>query len=282
MKQQTKSKVVEKKIAPNGSRGIQSIEIGFKILDFLRQTTKPVPLKAIAVGVNMKPTNVRYYLVSFVSVGIVRQDSDTGYYGLGPYALKLGVAALEQFDLFTTARPIMAELASKVGYTAFLAVWGNRGPTIVYRIEGSDNLPILELKIGSVLPLFRSAVGRNFFAHLPRDLTKNIMEQELKEIKKINSSLVSKNIPKTIKEAEEMAKIIRENGVSKSSNGLIQHYSSLSAPIFDHTGFMVGAITIMGSVGQLDDSLDGKTVKFLKAYTNQISDALGYHSDLLL
>ncbi|MFX4520386.1 hypothetical protein ABTA72_19560, partial [Acinetobacter baumannii] len=91
------------------------------------------------------------------AVGIVRQETDTGCYALGPYALKLGMAAIEQFDVFTAARPAMTELATTIGHTVFLGVWGNRGPTIIYRVEGGASRPIIELRVGSVLSLLRSA-----------------------------------------------------------------------------------------------------------------------------
>ncbi|WP_164094661.1 helix-turn-helix domain-containing protein, partial [Serratia marcescens] len=65
-----------------GRRGIQSIEIGFKILDYLRTERRPVPLKLIAAGTGMSAANVHYYLVSFQAVGIVRQEADTGCYAL--------------------------------------------------------------------------------------------------------------------------------------------------------------------------------------------------------
>ena len=152
-------------------RGIQSIEVGFRILDVIRQTGRPMPLKEIADACELTVPNVHYYLVSFQKVGVVQQHADTGHYGLGPYALRLGLAALEQFDVFTTARPIMAEVAAATGHTVFLGVWGNKGPTIVYRVEGSRSRPLLELRVGTVMPLLSSALGRNFLAHLPAAIT---------------------------------------------------------------------------------------------------------------
>ena len=75
-------------------RGIQSIEVGFRILDVIRKTGRPMPLKEIADACALTVPNVHYYLVSFQKVGVVQQHADTGHYGLGPYALRLGLAAL--------------------------------------------------------------------------------------------------------------------------------------------------------------------------------------------
>src|SRR3546814_11164699 len=56
--------------------------------------------------------------------------------------------------------------------TAYLTVWGNRGPCIVRRLEGSRETP-LSIRVGYVLPLTTSATGRTFLAHLPPVLTRD-------------------------------------------------------------------------------------------------------------
>lgn len=223
----------------------------------------------------MAAANIHYYLVSFQSVGIVRQEPDTGCYALGSYALKLGIAALEQFDVFTAARPVMAELAATVGHTVFLGVWGNRGPTIVYRMEGGDNRPILELRIGSVLPLLRSALGRNFLAHLPRDLTKDLLQKELSEGGETASHQKVSGVPRDLAEVETMVERIRKAGISQCRHALMPHFTSLSVPIFDHTGFMIAAVTVTGSVGVLDDSVNGFIARTLREHVHRISIAAG-------
>lgn len=257
-------------------RGIQSIQIGFRILDYLRSAGRPVPLKLIAAGTGMTVANVHYYMVSFQEVGIVRQDADTGFYALGSYALKLGMAALEQFDVFTVARPVMAELAAAVGHTVFLGVWGNRGPTIVYRVEGGDSRPILEIRVGSVLPLLRSALGRNFLAHLPRALTRELLEQEMKQYQVDGSLVEISDMPRSPGDVDNMIAAARRSGLSRCRDALLPHYTSLSAPIFDHAGFMIAAITLMGPVGALDDDPAGATARTLLDRARQISREAGW------
>jgi DNA-binding IclR family transcriptional regulator len=257
-------------------RGIQSIEIGFRILDVLRTAGRPLPLRQIAEDAGMAVANVHYYLVSFQAVGVIRQEADSGHYGLGPYALKLGMAALEQFDVFTAARPVMAELAATVGHTVFLGVWGNRGPTIVYRIEGGASRPILELRVGSVLPLLNSALGRNFLAHLPRTTTGELLKQELKINLDDKAAPSHSDLPQSTADIEKMLASVKENGLSRCRDALLPHFTSLSAPVFDHLGEMIAAITLMGPMGILDDDFQGITAKTLKARALQISRDAGF------
>jgi len=254
-------------------RGIQSIETGFRILDVLRRSGRPLQLKEIAEATRLSVANVHYYLVSFQNVGMVRQEADTARYSLGPGALRLGLAALEQFDVFTAARPIMTELAELTGQTVFLGVWGNKGPTIIYRTEGISSHPLLELRVGSVLPLLSSALGRNFLAHLPESSTRELLEQEL-ALHRIPSPRPVRHY--TRKDVRTMCAQIRQRHLSRCRDDLIPHFTSLSAPVFDMFGAMTAAITLMGPVGVLDDDLDAETARLMTEKATAISAAAGW------
>ena len=247
-------------------RGIQSIEIGFRILDAVRQAGTPLALKDLADKCELSVPNVHYYLVSFQKVGVIQQHADTGLYGLGPYALRLGLAALEQFDVYTTARPIMAELAAATGQTVFLGVWGNKGPTIVYRVEGGSSRPLLELRVGSVLPLLSSALGRNFLAHLPDSRTRDLLNLELK----------SSADNYTTEKIEALKQDVLQHHVSRCKDALLPHFISLSAPIFDMLGEMTAAITVMGPIGSIDDGPNSETITLLKQKARSISATAGW------
>lgn len=76
-----------------------TIEIEFRVIDFLVNAGRPLPLKDIAAGTGLSASKLHFYLVSLLEIGVAHQDSNTGHYGLGPYTLKLGIAGLEQFDI---------------------------------------------------------------------------------------------------------------------------------------------------------------------------------------
>lgn len=270
-RQATKTDKSDEPKSASPRRGIQSIEVGFRILDVIRQAGRPLPLKELAEASQLTVPNVHYYLVSFQKVGLVHQQPDTGFYGLGPYALRLGLAALEQFDVFTTARPVMAELAAITGQTVFLGVWGNKGPTIVYRVEGSRSRPLLELRVGSVLPLLSSALGRNFLAHLPPANTRDLLEQELASMKK--SDGVNKY---SMRDVEAMRDEVLSHHLSRCRDALLPHFTSMSAPIFDMLGEMKAAITVMGPVGSFDDDIDSETARVLIEKAQSISAVAGW------
>ncbi|MBO9602843.1 MAG: IclR family transcriptional regulator [Novosphingobium sp.] len=256
-------------------KGVQSIEVGFSILAVLTSAARPLPLKTISQMSGLPPSKVHSYLVSFTALDVVTQHSDTGHYGLGPVALKLGLAFLDQFDLFSATRPAMAELADGIGVTVFLGVWGNRGPTIIYRADGPLSETVLDIRVGSVLPILRSAVGRNLAAHMPDSIIRPLVAQELSHFM-LTGTADTIDDPHTLMTAEKMFEKVRADGISRVRGGLVSDYSALSVPIFDYSGAAYGALTIMGRYNSFDDSLNGDAAIRLKTACASISATCGY------
>jgi DNA-binding IclR family transcriptional regulator len=263
------------KKARAGRKGIQSIEIGFRILDFLVQAGRPAPLREIAAATGLPPSNVHFYLVSLMEVGAVRQDPDARNYGLGPYALRLGIAGLEQFDLFGAAKGALEELANEAGHSAFLGVWGNHGPTIVYRVDGQQSRSVFELRVGSVLPVLRSALGRNLLAHLPESMTRVLVDKELADINAMYPNRTDPDLPRNRREVTALIAQVKERGMSRCRQMLLSDYTAISAPVFDYSGTIIAGITLMGPTGILDDAFDGPVAAKLRAVSRRISMEAG-------
>ena len=95
--------------------GIQSVEVGFSLVEALTRSRGPLMLKDLAAEANMSAAKAHRYLVSFQRIGLVAQDERTSRYDLGPAAIKLGLAALARLDPVRLARermPALMELVS--------------------------------------------------------------------------------------------------------------------------------------------------------------------------
>src|SRR6218665_283600 len=150
-----------------GPRGIQSVEVGGQLLIALAHHGRPLPLKDLAREAQMAPAKAHPYLVSYIKLGLVEQEAGSGRYGLGPLALQLGLISLQQYEPVRLATPRIEELALAVGHTVAIAVWGNRGPTIV-RVAEAPTPVHISMRHGTVMSLSGTASGRLFAAHLPR------------------------------------------------------------------------------------------------------------------
>jgi len=149
-------------------RGIQSVEIGFRVLAALAAEPEAAPLGAIARRTGLSPSQAHRYLASLVASGMAHQHAASGRYELGPQAIQIGLAALARTDVFAEADPAIAAFTRDSGRTTLLAARGPLGPTIVRWYAGRRPV-VTSLAVGSVLPLFNSATGHAFLSFMNDD-----------------------------------------------------------------------------------------------------------------
>ncbi|MBT5938590.1 MAG: IclR family transcriptional regulator [Rhodospirillaceae bacterium] len=244
--------------------GVQSVEVGTRVLLAVKSGGGPMGLKSVASKADLPPANTRRYLVSLIRSGLVEQDAATGKYSLGPIALQIGLSAIMDLKLVRTAVPIMAELRDMVGETVVLTVWGEHGPTIVHWEESEEPF-IVNARIGSVFPVLFTATGHVYLSWLPRQQTKELVKKEMGQR--------NKNDPIDI---DAIIKTTKKNGVGRYIIEDMRSLSSLAAPIFDHEKQLVGVITTYGSTGKYDNSSTGPNAKAQLKAADEISSKLEY------
>ena len=252
--------------------GIQSVEVGFTLLEVLAKADGPLMLRDLAASAHMSAAKAHSYLVSFQRLGLVHQDASSTRYDLGPNALQLGLAALTRGDAVKLARERMTPLMERIGHTVALAVWGNQGPTIVHWQESPHAMTILRL--GDVMPLLTSATGRCFAAYLPSELTAPQVKQELQRLQKLNVP----DAPRTPAQVQALLKDVRQRGLSRVVDSLLPGVVGFGAPVFDADGHLVVALVTLGPASSMDARWEGPVATQLKAAAQQLSDELGYRA----
>ena len=157
------------------SRGIQSIEVGGRLLLALAHHGQPLALKDLAREAGMSPGKAHPYLVSFIKLGLVERETEGGRYGLGPLALQMGLIGLQQYDPVRLATERIDELARATGHTVAIAVWGHRGPTLV-RIAEAPSPVHVSMRHGTVMSIPDTASGRLFAAFGPHEAVQEALE----------------------------------------------------------------------------------------------------------
>jgi len=204
-------------------------------------------------------------------MGLVEQDGNTGRYDLGSFSLELGLASLSRLDPVRLAAPILDDLCEQIGETVALAMLGNHGATIVRWVEAGGPITVT-LRTGTVLPLANSATGRAFVAYCRTPFLKKLLEKELRAAAETNRTTVTAQV----RELEPIIQEIRLHGISRASNSLTPGINGFSAPVFDHTGHMIAAITSLGSVGNFDTEWNSALALAIKAAARTLSARLGH------
>jgi DNA-binding IclR family transcriptional regulator len=262
-------------------RGIQSIEVGGQLLRALVHHGRPMALKDLAREADMTAAKAHPYMVSFGRLGLIEQDRASGHYLLGPLALQLGLISLQQADPVHIATPLIGALAQQTGHTVALAVWGARGATIVRTAESPSPVHV-NMRHGTVFSLTNTASGRIFAAYLDADVVRQLLEEERQRQKQRKGAepAPSAGMPPvqplpSWSDFERQLKEVREHGISRSDGEVIEGVSAMAAPVFDHTGAIVLAVTAIGPAGIFSTAWDGDISRALKACAGTVSQRLG-------
>lgn len=204
-------------------RGIQSVEIGLRVLEALAVLGGPAPLSAIAQATDMPPPQAHRYLQSLIAAGMAQQHADSGRYDLGPAALKLGLSALARVDAFQIADTAITDFVRRTNLTVQLAALGPLGPTIVRWLMGRP--PVMtSFNVGSVLPLLTSATGQVFFSFMPDAETGHLVARELAEG------------PVSRSDADSLRAKVRADGFAYVDGMMVPGLRATAFPIFDLQG----------------------------------------------
>jgi DNA-binding IclR family transcriptional regulator len=219
-------------------QGIQSIEVGNELLVVLSGAARSMTLKELAAEAGMSAPKAHRYLVSYSRLGLVEQEPETGRYGLGEFSLRLGLAALGRLDAVTAAAPVMRELAEEIDQTVAVAIWANHGATFV-RWAGVDSPVSATLRVGSVMPLSRSATGLMFLAYLPERQWSALLKAELAD----NTRQHFK--PDSLAGLQPTLEQIRRQGYSRTSD-FIPGITGIAAPVFGYDQVLQLALVTLG------------------------------------
>lgn len=250
-------------------RHIQSINVGFSIVRCLVDAQSSLSLREIADLTGMPTSQVYLYMVSFMQVGFVVQESSTNRYELGPLALEAGLAALRKTDVVEIAKPAMIEVARQTGEAVSLSVWGNRGPCIVSKVDGTRRSP-MHLRVGYVQTLLDTATGRVFLSYLPRAETADLVASERAAVAS-HDALSDQTI-------DEIIARTRSLGIGVSDNLRHDGYASLCVPVLDNAGGIRAGMTVIGPVGDFDDHENSPIARVLYQAAGTLSSRFGYRA----
>ncbi|MCZ3114758.1 hypothetical protein NYZ21_20185, partial [Acinetobacter baumannii] len=118
----------------------------------------------------------------------------------------------------------------------------------VVRLEESARPQHVSLRVGTVLSLVNTAIGRVFAAHQPADVLDGLLQQET--VRMAGAPVKGLREEKTAY-AARLARI-REQGMDDALDRPVPGIHTLAVPVFDHTGTVVLVLAAMGTAGSFD------------------------------
>ena len=185
----------------------------------------------------------------------------------------LGSGNVATLNAVQLARPCLEELNRETDKTVGLGVWGNLGPTLIWWVEARQPLDV-RLRCGMVLPLLGSATGKVFAAFSAPQLTARYLDAEIAAVQHIPDAPFN-----TRAAVEEHLALVRERRLGAIDDAIMTDINDLgvnavSAPVFDASGSIVLALTMMGAA--VCFTPDDPAVARLSDAARRLSVRLGY------
>ncbi len=249
---------------------VQSAETGMAVLKGLAAIGGSASLTALAAHVGENPAKVHRYLVSLMQQGLVAQDSASQRYVLGAELIQIGLVAMRQAEPIRLAEPALIRLREQFDVTCFVAVMGNKGPTVM-RIEEPGLAVTINVRAGSVMSLLWSATGRVFLGLLDESRVRLMAGEELASATPYLRGLLPAANP-----VETLQKEIQALRCAVVRDTYQPGISAVSAPVYDFTGRVCAVLTALGASGGFDPSIDGAIAIAVRREADATSRLLGY------
>lgn len=221
---------------------------------------------AVRIGTN-KSTTFRI-LKSMEQIGLLDRSPD-GTYALGIRLMELGTLVGERLDLRRLSEPVLRGLRDAVGQTVFLTVRHDDVAVCIDRLPGS-HVEVMALRLGGRLPLYCGAAPRVLLAGLDDAALERYLAKAPFEPR----------TPHTLTTAEELRADVhrtRSQGYTLSLEDVTLGVAAVGAPIFDHRGRVVAAISMADLRHEYADARLPALVEHIRTAAAEISRALGRH-----
>jgi DNA-binding IclR family transcriptional regulator len=244
---------------------VQSVAIAATILKALAAAGGELPLKGLATATGMARAKVHRYLASLRATGLIEQDAETGHYRIGSAAIAIGLVGLGRTSPVRQIQDALPRLRDAIGETVTAAIWGDHGPTIV-AMEESDHPVTMNVRMGSVLPLLSSVIGRVFLAFMPETATRPLVAAE----RRASASGLPAN-----EEVSALLAEIRTQKVAWAQSPLLPGVDAVAAPVFDYRGKLAAVICAVGRSEGMRTDGSSPVVAALADAGRELSHRLG-------
>ena len=180
-------------------------------------------------------------------------DKVHGAYQLGIKCFVLGNIVAGGLDLRETARPHLAALREATRETTQIAILDHWQVVYLERMLSSMSVGYMRSRAGAILPAYCTGLGKTLLAYRP--------EAEVQAW--AATQKFAALTPRTITSAKRLLKelaVIRERGYGLDEEEREKGVSCVAAPIANHTGDVVAAISVAGPTERMPRDLVGSEI----------------------
>ncbi|HWU20384.1 MAG TPA: IclR family transcriptional regulator [Nocardioides sp.] len=250
-----------------GSGGVQSVDRAITVLEIIaREGSAGVSEVATEIGVH-KSTAFRL-LAALEERDLVEQNVDRGKYQLAFGILRLASAIPARIDMVRQAQPVMEELALHIDETINLAVVRKQYVVNVQQALGSAAVSSHNW-VGQLTPIHATSSGKVLLAHMTPAQRDDLLDK----------AGLTAYTPQTVTSRTTLLgqlDRIRIEDYAATFEELEVGLNASATSVRDHTGTVVGALSVSGPAFRFDKARIEAVEEDVKAAAARISHRLGW------
>lgn len=245
----------------------QSLQRAIAILREFSESEPALTVGEISRRLGLHKSTVSRILATLLEDAMVWHNPETGRYSLGMTLVEMAGVALGQIDVRAAAMPHMERLAAETNETISVAVLRDRDAVIVAHLPSTHSIRHV-LWIGRRLPLRTTATGIALLAGMTagseewRSLIGTAGEEGPAESEAILEG--------------DLASVAQRGFVEETGEFEIGT-AAIAAPVLDHTGAAIAAISISGPGARFDAETRAAAAPLLIETANAIATDLDIH-----
>ncbi|MBG6184782.1 IclR family acetate operon transcriptional repressor [Arthrobacter sp. CAN_A214] len=247
--------------------GVQSIDRAVAILRCFDSRSPELGITEVAKRTGLSTSTAHRILVSMAANRLIRQTSDKRY-GLGPLLIQLARNGAIPTTFRDVAMPFMMKLRDEVDETVGLHELLSTGErAVIDQAESRQEIRRHYTDIGVPVPLPHGAPGKVILSFLPWERQEWWLSRSIRPV-----------TPATVTDPERLrAELsrIRDQGWADSNAERTTGIRAVAAPIFDHTGGVIGAVGLSVPSMRIDEGRAALLGSRAKETAWGISEALG-------
>ncbi|MFT4043136.1 MAG: IclR family transcriptional regulator [Gordonia sp. (in: high G+C Gram-positive bacteria)] len=236
--------VPEKNTGPekNTVGAVQSVDRALQILEFIAES-ETAGITDLAVRLGVHKSTVSRIVASLEARGFVEQIPDGRHYRIGFTVVRLAGSTTATLDLTKLGQPICTALAAATGETTNLAVLSGPHAVNVVEAQGKSGVA-LQTWVGQASPAHATSSGKVLLTGLSEA-----------DVRATFAAGLPRYTGHTITDIDKLVAQVHltaERGWAVADEELEVGLVAIAAPVRDHTGAVISALSISGPRYRLD------------------------------
>ena len=251
---------------------ISTLAKGLRVMELLAEKEE-LTVTAVARHLGFNRAGSHRFLATLRELGYVEKNEDDRYY-LTFKMLELGLKTLNRFEIRRVARPYMHELSLAFKETINLGYFDGKDVLHLDKIDSTEILR-MDSPIGSHAPAYCTALGKAILAYQSRERLTTYLNRVKLKCHGPNTITSKKQLRRELNQ-------IRARGVAVDDEEMAAGLRCVAAPVFDHTGNAVYAVSLSGPSLRLTPERIEQIHPRVRDVCNRLSQRLGNRTATVL